>query len=310
MRLTLIALLLLAATARAADKVWGVIGNIDANTDSANTIVWRPAAASGWIDPNYAQSVLLMYMDPTSTNAAGKVEDHSTDGGNHGSFVNMSVAGNWQVRGRNTYSAQDNHAYDFNGTDERLEIADDTALSFGDGSTDVAFTIAAWGYMHNPTGFVFAAKETSSAINSAEWIFSTRLAAAGAAAGSLTLNLRDNNSTVYISRYSTATINADARAWHHYAAVYTGGKTTGDITLYRDGQVLASTALTGGSYGGMENLAVAVDIGCLQRTYFANGLIDDVRIYKGVALTATQISNIWWNTGGSAGQTNTVEVWQ
>ena len=46
----------------------------------------------------------------------------------------------------------------FDGSNDYISIADANNLSFGDGSTDSAFTISAWVKMDDATGFAIASK--------------------------------------------------------------------------------------------------------------------------------------------------------
>ena len=164
------------------------------------------------------------------------------------------------------------HSLDFNGTDQYGVIPDHPDLSFGDGSTDSAFSVAAWIKMDDATRFRIAAKAQSTTV--IEWFFTV------SAADKLGFLLYDGADNVREGVFSNSTLTSYEGTWTHVAATYDGGggSTASDgITLYLNGAVLASTTsdvTTGGTYTAMHNTAADVWIGAVEDPAVADRFSD------------------------------------
>ena len=193
-----------------------------------------------------------------------------------------------------TWSSADGGTYSFDGVDDFIEVADADSLSFGDGSTDSPFSLSAWVFP-NASGErldIFTKRTTG---GGEEWAFE---------GGSLTVfTLLQSTPSIRRTRYSTAQIATGT--WSHVVGVYDGrGGTSAEdgVSLYVNGAVLTSTLTdTAGTYVAMINGAAPVRTGTSEPdARFANGKIDDTRIYSS-ALTAAEILAIYNNTKGTYG---------
>jgi hypothetical protein len=78
--------------------------------------------------------------------------------------------------------------------------------------------------------------------------------------------------------------------WHHFACVYKGSPNPSNFQIYVDGTLQAQTT-TGNNLSGTTSSGNAPHIGCRNNTtYFANGTIDEIRVW-GKALCATEITS-------------------
>ena len=190
----------------------------------------------------------------------------------------------------NGVSGKINSSLDFDGTDDYVSTSDSSELSFGDGTTDKPFSVSAWIKMDDATDFQFVNKlPASGVLSNMEWALGVGVT------DRLGLRLYDSSALVYIGRYSDTTLTAYEGQWVHVAMTYDGSESTNGITLYINGNEIASTAESAGSYAGIENTTSDLRIGTLlpsDATYkkFANGKVDDLRIYN-YELTAAQIRN-------------------
>jgi hypothetical protein len=94
---------------------------------------------------------------------------------------------------------------------------------------------------------------------------------------------------------SSSTLTSLQGQWVHVAASYSGSESTTGLLLYLNGSAVAATGSTAGTYTGMSNTAADVTVGCIFRDgtpTFANGLIDDFRIYNR-ALSAAEVMAIF-----------------
>ncbi len=194
----------------------------------------------------------------------------------------------------NGASGKINSSLDFDGTDDYATVADSSELSFGDGSTDKPFSVSAWIKMDDATDFQFVNKlPASGVLSNLEWAFGVGVT------DRLGFRLYDNSSLVYIGKYSDSTFTAYEGQWIHVAVTYDGSESASAISLYLNGNEIPGTTESAGSYAGIESTSSDLHLGALlpsDATYkkFANGKIDDLRIYN-YELTAAQIRNVMNN---------------
>ena len=124
--------------------------------------------------------------------------------------------------------------YDFLGTNEYVAVPDTSDFTFGDGSTDLPFSLSAWVNMDTTASFPIITKED-------EWV----LALSGASVVRLTLF--DNGGTSNsIIKESTSGYTATG-TWAHFTVTYSGSGTASGMNIYIDGikGVDISGAVTG-----------------------------------------------------------------
>tara|TARA_Y100001963_G_C6773081_1_gene445919 strand:- start:540 stop:2552 length:2013 start_codon:yes stop_codon:yes gene_type:complete len=178
----------------------------------------------------------------------------------------------------------------FDGTDNFAIIEDHADFTFGDGSSDSAFSVSAWINMDDATDFTILNKGVYN--TDGEWNFRVN------SSDKLIVALYDESvNSTHESLVSNSAITAYEGSWIHVAATYdgTGGTSAnGGLALYLNGSALASSVADAGTYVAMENQASNVFIGRMDTNY-ANGKITDVAIWD-AELSATDISEIY-NSG-------------
>jgi len=175
----------------------------------------------------------------------------------------------------------------FDGANDYISIADADNLSFGDGSTDSAFSISAWIKMDDATDFQIAGKGIYN--STGEWLFQN-------INDTLGLYLFDESvaSTYELATYDTALTSYEGQ-WIHVACTYDGrGGTSANagIKLYLNGSSVATTLGGAGTYVSMENLGANVHIGRYDSAY-SEGSIANVGIWSR-ALSASEVESIYW----------------
>ncbi len=132
-------------------------------------------------------------------------------------------------------------------SDEVVDMGDDNAFSFGDGSTDDPFSMTAWVRRASSSASAgsIAAKFNGGAGAAREWIFQTE------ANDLLLILLRDESAAATLQIISVNPI--EEIKWTHVAFTYDGSGTAGGLTLYTNGLVFASADVSAGSYTAMEN---------------------------------------------------------
>ena len=181
-----------------------------------------------------------------------------------------------------------------------MEIADSDTLSFGDGTNDFPFSIEAWIKMDNTANFVIVAKGVYN--STGEWLFGTD------SSNLLKFQLHDESVADTYEKASTATVASHEGTWTHVCATYNGvGGTSanGGILIYINGVSQSLTLADNGTYVAMENLGASCYIGRYDTDY-AEGLIDELRIYSNVLSAAEVVEN--FNYGAEAKGKTLIEV--
>ncbi len=170
------------------------------------------------------------------------------------------------------------NAFDFDGTNDKVAVSDDDALSFGDSAADSAFSISAWINMDDATIFPIITKTFG---NNNEWIFWVDRN------DKLSARLFDNDSTNWIGRKYDTAITAQEGSWIHVVATYDATEASSGITLYLNGTAVDDADDKQGNYTAMHNTARDAYIGFVAEpdngandNSYADGKIDNVMIFN------------------------------
>lgn len=229
-------------------------------------------------------------------------------------FANTTYIGSQtgsEVEGGNLINTnQTGEAYlDFSGSSQYVDLGDQTDFSFGNGSTDSAFSASAWVNMDDATNFYVFNKDDYSTSSNREWNLNI------GATDLLRLSLIDQSTGGSIARiYNTALTSYQGR-WIHVAFTYSGSSASSGIKLYLNGKRVDDTDGNAGSYTAMENKASTLKIGGrTESSNYANGKIRDARLFNS-ELTADNISSLyqtgtnpstplgWWKLDEGTGTT-------
>ena len=287
-------------------QYWDASNSLDGNVDEY--ALWDEALTSSEVE--------AIYNSGTPINLA-------SDSGNYASSANL--VGYWRMEENTGTTVADSstnsntatltngptfstdvplsaYSLDFDGTDDYIEVSDHDNLSFGNGSTDSAFTMAGWVKLDATSLQRFITKSGSS---TAEYIFGT------GGGSNLLLALYDDTTSVVRYRVSTGTLSTGT--WTHVAVTHTSGT----IKLYIDGTEDSGTSGDIGSYTAMHNSTGTVRLGGYQNgSQYTNGKLDELAVWD-EALTATEISamaaypiDLTRNVGNYSSKDNLVAFWR
>jgi len=178
-----------------------------------------------------------------------------------------------------------------------VEIADADALSFGNGSTDSRFSIAAWVY-NDGSGIgqvILSKQDYTTSVEAREWQLHLN-------EEKLVFTLVDEDTNAIQAEYANAGISG---GWHFVVATYSGiggDDATEGINLYVDGDIIASSPYDVGNYTSMVNTTTKVVIGAYYNYagtlsgYFRNK-IDNVILFN-IELSAAQVTALYNDGGG------------
>ena len=192
---------------------------------------------------------------------------------------------------------------DFDGTDDYISIADADNLSFGDGSSDSPFSLAAW------------LKADGSGTRILCKCFETNLEYAFTIGGNNIpgLSLYDGNTDNRIQVNHASALNPALNTWYHLAATYDGSGSVSGINHYLNGNPVSVTTTSLGTYVAMHNTSAPLDIGRFNATFsgtnyesFTNGHLDDVAVI-GKELSASEVSAIY---SSNSYPTELVSLWR
>lgn len=167
------------------------------------------------------------------------------------------------------------------GTSSKIQVADDNTLSFGNGTTDSAFSISFW-IKWNATGTTnMINKRSTSSGGSWEYLFQHDTSSLG-------FFLRDLSAGANIS--STYSFAQTTGTWYHVVGTYGGNS---DPKLYLNGNEVG-TLTPNGSYVAMENLAVPLTFGrnAAFTSQSLNGYMDETTLWN-TELTAGEVSDLY-----------------
>lgn len=157
------------------------------------------------------------------------------------------------------------------GSNERGVIADDNRFTFGNASTDSAFSISIWIYMTSIAAANGIFCKASSA-TAGEWYLVSN------ATGQLIFRCVDNSTGGYIGR-TTAASTVAINTWYNIVCTYSGSGLASGVKIYLNGSVVDNADSNTGSYTAMENIAVGVFIGSRGGLLYLPGRWDDARIF-------------------------------
>jgi len=163
------------------------------------------------------------------------------------------------------------HSLDFNGTDQYGVIPDADTLSFGNGSTDSAFSVGMWVNMDSADGCRIISKAGNSSSNK-EWA----LYSGGGGDRRLGLLLHDISGN-FIWVCTSSVVTAYEGQWIHVLATYDGSKLSGGVAIYINGVAQSTTVVSGGTYSGMSNTSTDVTIA----SYGGNTSFGDFQLASG-----------------------------
>jgi hypothetical protein len=174
-----------------------------------------------------------------------------------------------------------NNALDFVGDDDYIEVADNAVFS----PVLSPFSISAWAYMHDATGFEIICKGVYN--TDGEWALRTL-----PVTDILSFLFMDESEiNCYLGRQYGTAITPFENTWIHVAGTYDGGITESGIRLYLNGKQIDDTSYSNGTFAGVENLAHAVWIGRCGTSY-ANGVIDNIMVFQ-VELTPGEVWRLY-----------------
>ena len=191
------------------------------------------------------------------------------------------------------YYASNGKSINFVGTDDGMNIDDDTDFSMTDGSNnDKPFSLSMWvkqdvsGTGSSANGLLIG---KGTATSTKEWKLFLHY-------GQLMFDIVDNSDSNYQrTTCSAQTINNPHNTWYHIVATYDGSEDNSGMKIYKDGLVASILFGQGGSYQGMPNTNSKVAIGHRldNNDYDFDGHMKDICVWKDYELSQAEVSAMY-----------------
>jgi hypothetical protein len=199
----------------------------------------------------------------------------------------------------------------FDGSDDHILVSHNNSLSFGDGSSDSAFSTSSWVNMSDATGFRILSKDGGVGSTKREYELMTETSD-----DYLYLYFRDESASKWSYVKSDATITSYENSWTHIVTTYDGGgggTAANGIKIYINGSAIAVTANNDAGYVAMENDGGDFYIG-RKSGYYADGIIDEVAVWN-AELSSGEVTELYnlglnGNVLTHSNQTNLVSYWK
>ncbi|MFC1691007.1 LamG-like jellyroll fold domain-containing protein [Nanoarchaeota archaeon] len=224
-----------------------------------------------WYRNDSSIMVLNMPFDSNNSAGSGKTKDYSGYGNN--GTINGAT---W------TSSGYTGGGYDFDGTEDYIEIPNDASIDFS--NTD-PFSISAWVKTTQYSG-MFVAKIDGSPFTGYEFlVYADQLSV-------WLINNYGGGNYLFVQETGTGAVN-DGN-WHHVTMTYNGSSSASGVKLYVDGSKITTTTEVD-SLSASISSTTPVRIGERgDNELDYNGLIDEVLIYNHT-LTPQQIKAVYNN---------------
>lgn len=112
----------------------------------------------------------------------------------------------------------------------------------------------------------------------------------------------DNSAAAYIGQQQT-TASITASGWRYLTATYDGGTAASGIKLYIDGALVASGAISSGTFSNIDDTSTSLEFGERNNSWFLNGSIDEAAIWSR-EVTSTEIAELY-NSGAGISYADT-----
>jgi len=188
-----------------------------------------------------------------------------------------------------TFSSGNGGSIVFDGTNDYVNLGDSDLFSFtSGGGIDLPFTVGCWVRLNAyGSGAALYTMLLSKSRFSGGWTREWGFSHANSTGIGVVLFVNDFN---YIGKTVDSPLSLNT--WNYCVSTYNGNETAGGLSIYINGILQSTSNITAGTYTGMSNTTVPVEIGRQNNiggdSGYLNGNIANTQIYNR-ALTASEV---------------------
>jgi hypothetical protein len=193
------------------------------------------------------------------------------------------------------------YSTNFDGVDDYVDCGDSDVFSFGNGTTDSAFSLSFWvRFASVGSGNTGIMGKDSNATDREYQVWMSATA--------FRFRLFDDSTGGTMTK--TLSALPSATTWYHVVCTYDGSSTVGGMKIYLNGAVPSQTDATFGTYTAMENTGSPFTIAHVASKYLT-GHIDEVSLFD-IELSSAQVTAIYdgGNPTNLAGHTGLIGWWR
>jgi hypothetical protein len=230
-------------------------------------------APIGGVSPYLANLVAYYKLNTNSNDFSGN--------SHNGADTSVSYANVGKVGNSATY----------NGSTSKTLIPQSTDFDFSNLISDIPFSFTMGVYFTGSGNVVLMCKFSN--VSTGQWIIQT--------SGTRVQVFLFSNSFTFLSNTMTASLSTGV--WYNLTVTYNGNGTNSGIKIYIDAVLQTVTNSNAGIYSKMpiNNTPIGLGSTSLGTSFFFNGRLDEVYVWKNRELSALEISNAY--TKFNAGQT-------
>ena len=199
-------------------------------------------------------------------------------------------------------AVEDASVFDFDGSNH-IEISDSDSLSFGNGSTDSAFSVSTWVNFDDVTNSSLFSKSEASSNREYSVHFGNE---------KIYFALYSELSNKYIARYYDTDLTSYEGSWVHFVFTYDGSRSVNGLKIYLNNSRIDDNSLTSGTYVAMSNGTASLKLGRSFNTKYLKGKQSNTQIWQ-AELSASEVSTLY-NSGvplltGTQPQASNLKAW-
>jgi hypothetical protein len=186
-----------------------------------------------------------------------------------------------------------NDGFLFDGTNDRLIVADNDSLTFVSGTNDLPFSVIFWIKVNNNT-ILNTVVGKSNAIAVGEYY-----------AGAGLFRCVDNSTSSFIAKLRIVgqVVPSSNNTWYMLSCTYNGNKNASGINCYENDYNINSrfSNNTQANYQQMRNTNLQTFIGSRDNSQYVNGEVSDIRVFRNKELSLSEITLIFNETKAKYG---------
>ena len=170
-----------------------------------------------------------------------------------------------------------------------IEVSDSDSLSFGNGSTDSAFSVSTWVNFDDVTNSSLFSKSN---VAPTFYEYSAHISSEQIAFGLYSQGDVSGSNNIFV--VTTATLTSYEGSWINLTFTYDGSRNVSGLKIYLNGDEMPTSTVENGTYVAMANTAAPFKIGRSFGNRHLNGKMSNLQVWQ-AELSSTQVETLYNN---------------